>query len=46
MASWSEDQNRTLNQWNYVAPPRDYFDEDFDPHEDWYNDQADNDYED
>ena len=46
MASWSEDQNRTLDQWNYVAPPRDYFDEDFDPHEDWYDDQADSDYED
>jgi len=27
LAPWSEDQNRTLDKWNYV-PPRDYFDED------------------
>ena len=27
-APLSEDQNRTLDQWNYV-PPRDYFDEDY-----------------
>ena len=34
-----------------VAPPRDYFDEDFDLQEDpydrdWYDDQGDNDFED
>ncbi|KAK3173815.1 hypothetical protein OEA41_007147 [Lepraria neglecta] len=51
IASWSEDQNRTLDQWNYVPPPRDYFDEDFDPYDDqaerdWYDDRDDNDYED
>ena len=51
LAPWSVDQNRTLDQWNYVAPPRDYFDEDFDPQEDpydrdWYDDQGDNDFED
>ena len=51
VAPWSEDQNRTLDQWNYVAPPRDYLDEDLDPHEDWfdrdwYDDRDDNDYED
>ena len=40
MASWSVDQNKTLDQWNYVAPPRDYFGEDFDP----YDDQADRDW--
>ena len=51
MAPWSEDQNRTWDQWNSVAPPRDYFDEDFDPYDDqadrdWYDDQGDNDFED
>lgn len=56
MASWSEDQNRTLDQWNYVAP-YDPFGEDLDPFEDlfdggdlWddlYDDQdGGNDYED
>jgi len=28
LAPWNEDQNRTLDGWNYVPPPRDYFDED------------------
>ena len=28
LAPWNEDQNRTLDEWNYVPPPRDYFDED------------------
>lgn len=46
MAPWSEDQNKTLDEWNYVAPPRDYFDEDMDPHEGGYDDQGDNDFED
>ena len=54
MAPWTEDQNRTLDEWCYVPPPRDYFDEhwfDEDWHgdqsdEDWYDDQCDNDYED
>ena len=53
LASWSADQNRTLDQWNYVATPRrDYFDEDFDPHydqaddRDWLDDQDDSDFED
>jgi len=51
VAPWSEDQNRTLDQWNYVPPRRDYFDEVFDSHEDllerdWYDDQDDNDFED
>jgi len=39
VAPWSDDQNRTLDQWNYV-PPRDYFDED------WDDGRGDNDYED
>ena len=52
LAPWSEDQNRTLDQWNNVAPPRDYFDEDFDPYDDqaddrdWLDDQDANDFED
>jgi len=45
VSPWSEDQNRTLDQWNYM-PPRDYFDEAFDSYEDWYDDRGDNDYED
>jgi exonuclease 3'-5' domain-containing protein 1 len=28
LSPWSEDQNRTLDEWNYVPPPRDHFDED------------------
>lgn len=32
LAPWSEDQNRSLDKWNYVPPPRNYFDEDDD---DW-----------
>ncbi|ESZ93891.1 hypothetical protein SBOR_5712 [Sclerotinia borealis F-4128] len=27
LAPWSKDQNRDLDEWNYVPPPRDYFDE-------------------
>ena len=52
LAPWSADQNRTLDQWNNVAPPRDYFDEDFDPYDDQanreWNDYLEdcNDYED
>jgi exonuclease 3'-5' domain-containing protein 1 len=30
LAPWSEEQIRTLDEWNYVPPPRDYFDEDDD----------------
>ena len=44
VSPWSEDQNRTLDQWNYI-PPHDYFDETFDSQEDWYDDR-DYDYED
>ena len=52
IAPWSPDQNRTLDQWNNGATPRDYFDEDFDPYDDhtddrdWLDDQDDNDFED
>ncbi|KAF4618982.1 hypothetical protein G7Y89_g14865 [Cudoniella acicularis] len=45
LAPWNEDQNRTLDQWNYV-PPRDYFDKAFDSNEDWYDAGDDNDFED
>ena len=45
VSPWSEAQNRTLDEWNYM-PPRDYFDKTFDPYEDWYDHWADNDYED
>lgn len=44
VAPWSDDQNRTLDQWNYI-PPRDYFDEDYFD-EDWDDGRGDNDYED
>ena len=51
LAPWSGDQNRTLDEWNYVPPSRDYFDDDVDLYEDfyeeeWYDDRGDNDYED
>ena len=52
LAPWSADQNRTLDQWNGVAPPNDYFDEGFDPYDDhtksgWDDYREDcNDYED
>ncbi len=45
VAPWTEDQNKALDTWNYVPPPRDYFDEDW-PDEDWDDDQGDNDFED
>ena len=35
LAPWSEEQNRILDNWNYVPPPRDCFDED----EDWNDDE-------
>tara|TARA_R110002003_G_scaffold2519_1_gene24404 strand:- start:2148 stop:2879 length:732 start_codon:yes stop_codon:yes gene_type:complete len=42
MAPWSKEQNTVLDQWNYVPPPCNYFDESFDPHDDgdddWYDD--------
>jgi exonuclease 3'-5' domain-containing protein 1 len=42
MAPWSEDQNRTLDEWNFVPPRRDDFGEDdnwdFDEDDDWYDD--------
>jgi exonuclease 3'-5' domain-containing protein 1 len=41
VAPWNEDQNRTLDQWNYM-PPRDYFDKAFDSNEDWYDDWDNN----
>ena len=50
LAPWSADQNRVLDQWNYVAPPRDnFFHEDSDPYDeraerDWYDDRDYNDY--
>lgn len=37
LAPWSEDQNRTLDKWNYVAPPDDFL-EDFDENDDWEDD--------
>ena len=37
MAPWSKEQNTVSDQWNYVAPCS-YFDESFDPHDDWYED--------
>lgn len=52
LAPWSEDQNRTLDQWNGGALRSDYFDEDFDPYDDhadsgWDDYREDcNDYED
>ena len=48
LAPWSEDQNRALDQWNGVAPPKDYFDVDFDPYDDQerYDDRDYMDYED
>jgi exonuclease 3'-5' domain-containing protein 1 len=44
LAPWSEDQNRTLDEWNYV-PPRDYFNDDYFD-DDWDDGRGDNDYED
>lgn len=42
LAPWSEDQNRTLDKWNYVPPPRAYLDEDdewdFNEEASWYDD--------
>jgi exonuclease 3'-5' domain-containing protein 1 len=41
MAPWSKEQNTFLDQWNYVPPPRNDFDELFDPegeYEDFYDD--------
>lgn len=45
VAPWTEDQNRVLDEWNYVPPPRDYFEEDW-FEEDWHDDRDDNDFED
>ena len=45
VAPWTEDQNRVLDEWNYVPPPRDYFDEDW-CDEDSQDDGFDNDFED
>lgn len=44
LAPWSEDQNRTLDQGNYV-PPRDYFDQEFEPDDDGADDWMDEIYE-
>ncbi|KAH8710119.1 hypothetical protein GQ44DRAFT_714679 [Phaeosphaeriaceae sp. PMI808] len=45
LAPWNKDQNTSLDQWNYVPPARDYFDEPFEMHDesgdedyDWYDD--------
>lgn len=42
LAPWCEDQNRKLDEWNYVPPPRDYFGEeddwDSDEYDDWRDD--------
>ena len=40
LAPWNEDQNRTLDEWNYV-PPRDDFEDDdwdFDGDDGWVDD--------
>jgi exonuclease 3'-5' domain-containing protein 1 len=41
LAPWSKDQNKTLDEWNYVPPRRDYFNEDcdwdFEEDYDWYD---------
>lgn len=51
VAPWNDDQNETLDQWNYVPPRRDYFDEDWlgeDRFDDGWSDYQDddNDFED
>lgn len=51
MSPWNKDQNDVLDAWNYVPPPRDYFDDCFDFYDDeaddnWFYDQDDNDFED
>ena len=39
LAPWCGDQNRKLDEWNYVPPPRDYFgEEDDDEYDDWRDD--------
>jgi len=40
LAPWSEEQNKNLDEWNYVPPPPDYFDEDdsWDDNDIWYDD--------
>jgi exonuclease 3'-5' domain-containing protein 1 len=42
LAPWSDHQNRTLDGWNYVPPPRDSEDDGWDEdgwdEEDWYDD--------
>jgi exonuclease 3'-5' domain-containing protein 1 len=30
LAPWSKEQNKNLDEWNYVPPPLDYFNEDDD----------------
>ena len=51
LAPWTNEQNRMLDEWNYVPPPIRY--EDVDPFEEYYEDDGDdydwgvdNDYED
>ncbi|KAH8588252.1 ribonuclease H-like domain-containing protein [Bisporella sp. PMI_857] len=55
LAPWSEDENRTLDKWNYVPPSRDYLGYDYfnddcfgDDYfgDDWDDGQGDNDFED
>lgn len=45
MAARSKEQNRPLDQWNYV-PPYNYFDGSLDPHHDWEDDRGDDWYDD
>jgi exonuclease 3'-5' domain-containing protein 1 len=43
LAPWSTDQNRSLDQWKYI-PPRDYFDEAFEPDDDGFDDWMEEDF--
>jgi len=46
LATWTEDQNKTLDQWNYVPTFDDFFDEDFGLCESWEDDEDDRYWED
>lgn len=46
LAPWNKEQNTVLDQWNYVPPPRNFLDESFDPHEEFYDDWYDDGYDD
>jgi exonuclease 3'-5' domain-containing protein 1 len=45
IASWSKEQNTILDQWNYVSPPRNSFDDFFDLHDNDDDDDDDDDYD-